>query len=358
MGFNFGCLLNMCSTVLKPGGAPGSINYMEIGLNLIKIAAPYIVQYLGIMERPPRVDFEEFFQQAEVTRGFKPWEAPTHVSGTFRALFIGINYYGTSAELSGCCNDVKQIIATLQRKRIPIDEMSILVDERGFPGANGLPTRDNIVRYMAWLVGGAKPGDVLFMHYSGHGTHTRATSDTEEKFDQCLAPVDFSTNGCILDNDIFRILLSGLPQGVRLTVLFDCCHSGSMLDLPYTFVGSRSLSRSVAGHMQRIRKGNDCAGDVLMISGCADEQTSADVSNAATCGTCTSGAGGAVTQCLAYTILKFSNLSYQDMLIATRDMLRRKGFTQVPQLSASKPINLQQKFSLMTTFEVDPAVAT
>ncbi|PWU91912.1 putative metacaspase [Trypanosoma cruzi] len=107
----------------------------------------------------------------------------------------------------------------------------------------------------------------------------------KRKFDQCLAPVDFSTNGCILDNDIFRILLSGLPQGVRLTVVFDCCHSGSMLDLPYTFVGSRSLSRSVAGHMQRIRKGNDCAGDVLMISGCADEQTSADVSNAATFGT-------------------------------------------------------------------------
>ncbi|EKF30462.1 metacaspase, putative [Trypanosoma cruzi marinkellei] len=331
---------------------------MEIGLELIKIAAPYVVQYLGLMERPPRIDVEEAFQQAEVTECFKPWEAPTRVSGTFRALFIGINYYGTSAELSGCCNDVRQIIATLQRKKIPIDEMSILVDEKGFPGANGLPTRDNILHYMAWLVKGAKPGDVLFMHYSGHGTQTRATNDTEEKFDQCLAPVDFASKGCILDNDIFRILLSRLPQGVRLTVVFDCCHSGSMLDLPYTFVGSRSLRRSVAGHMQRIRKGNDCAGDVLMISGCADEQTSADVSNAATFEMDTKGAGGAATQCLAYTILKVSNLSYQDMLIATRDMLRRKGFTQVPQLSASKPINLQQKFSLIKTFEVDRAVAT
>ncbi|RNF26339.1 metacaspase [Trypanosoma conorhini] len=357
MGFDFNCLKNVFSLVREVSGAKGKINYMDLGLKLVKLTGPYIVQYLGTVNRPPRVDVAEAFQQAAETEGFKPWEAPAQKSGKFRALFIGINYYGTRAELSGCCNDVKQILATLQKKRFPIDEASILVDEEGFPGANGLPTRDNIVRYMAWLVKDAKAGDVLFMHFSGHGTQTRALSDSEEAFDQCIAPVDFERNGCILDDDIFKILLRSLPHGVRLTVVFDCCHSGSMLDLPYTFVGGRSVRSGVTGHMQRIRRGNNCDGDVLMISGCADEQTSADVANAAAFGTGATGAGGAATQCLTYTILKTSNLSYQDMLIATRDMLKKKRFTQVPQLSASKPIDLQREFSLMKVFEVDPAVA-
>ncbi|RNF00747.1 metacaspase [Trypanosoma rangeli] len=356
MGFDFNCLTKVLGLVKEVHGARGKMNYMDLGLKLIKLAGPYVVQYIGTVNRPPRVEVEEAFQQAEEAEGFKPWEAPVQKSGMCRALFIGINYYGTRAELSGCCNDVKQVLATLQKKRFPIDEMCILVDEEDFPGATGLPTRSNIVRYMAWLVKDAKAGDVLFMHFSGHGTQTRALQDSDESFDQCIAPLDFERYGCILDDDIFKILLGRLPAGVRFTVVFDCCHSGTMLDLPYTFMGSRSLRSGVTGHMQRIRRGNTCEGDVLMISGCADEQTSADVTNTATLGMSTAGAGGAATQCLTYVILKEGNLSYHDMLIATRDMLRKKRFTQVPQLSASKPIDLQRKFSLVKTFDVDHAV--
>ena len=32
------------------------------------------------------------------------------------------------------------------------------------------------------------------------------------------------------------ILVKPLPAGCRLTALFDCCHSGSVLDLPYEYV--------------------------------------------------------------------------------------------------------------------------
>ncbi|ORC85818.1 metacaspase [Trypanosoma theileri] len=351
MGCDFGCLLKLLGLDAK------NTSYVELGLQLIKIAGPYIVQYLGEVNRPPNVDVDEAFEQAGNTQGYQPWEAPSPGSGTVRALFIGINYYGTSAQLSGCCNDVKQMLATFQKKKFPINEVNILVDEKDFPGRTEQPTRANIIRYMAWLVKDAKPGDVLFLHFSGHGTHTRALQDAEEEQDQCIVPVDFRSNGCILDDDINKILVSRLPPGVRLTAVFDCCHSGSMLDLPFTFVGNRSLCRAANCHMQRIRSGNDSEADVLMISGCADEQTSADVGNTATFGTGTSGAGGAATQCLTYILLKNKHRSYQDTIIATRDMLRRKRFQQVPQLSATKPIDLQQEFSLIKPFQIDPSVA-
>ncbi|ORC85817.1 metacaspase [Trypanosoma theileri] len=357
MGFDLTCIKNMFNVVQKARGAGGPINYMDIGLQLIKIAGPYVVQYLGEVSRPPHVDVDDAFEQAGNTQGYQPWEAPSPGSGNVRALFIGINYYGTSAQLSGCCNDVKQMLATFQKKRFPIKEVNILVDERNFPGRTEQPTRANIIRYMAWLVKDAKPGDVLFLHFSGHGTHTRALHDVGERYDQCIVPVDFRSSGCILDNDINKILVSRLPRGVRFTAVFDCCHSGSMLDLPFTFVGSRILTSAANGHMRRIRRGNFSEADVLMISGCADEQTSADVGNTAAFGTGATGAGGAATQCLTYTLLKTSNLSYQDTLIATRDMLRSKKFEQVPQLSATKPINLQQEFSLIKPFQIDPYFA-
>lgn len=330
---------------------------MKVGMQLLSMAGPYLVQYLGDVKPQPHVNVDQAFEQAEQLESFKPWDAPSTPGSTSRALFIGINYFGTRAQLSGCCNDVRQMLATLQKKKFALDEVRILVDEKDFPGRNGEPTRDNIASSMAWLAKNAKPGDVLFVHYSGHGVKARSEKDTMETYDQCLVPLDHEKSGCIRDDDIFQLLVSRLPQGVRLTALFDCCHSGSLLDLPYTLVGSRSVTRDIACHMQRIREGNDASADVMMISGCTDEQTSADVQNTAAFGTGSTGAGGAATQCLTYTLLNKPNVTYQDMLIATREMLRKKKFTQVPQLSSSKPVNLKQVFSLTEAFQVDTAVA-
>lgn len=308
--------------------------------------APYAVQYLGDTAPPQRVSVDKAVDEAKSVQGFTPWDATNKTKVITRALFIGINYCGTRGELSGCCNDVKQMLSTLNKKGFFLKEAKILADHPGFEFPHELPTRQNIINCMAWLSHDAKPGDVLFVHYSGHGVKAPSINDEFEKFDQCLAPLDFEENECIRDDDIFELLVAKLPKGVRLTAVFDCCHSGTLLDLPYSFIGSKNLNRKTQGKMQRVRGDNESNGDVLMISGCNDEQQSADVKNAKAMGTGCVGAGGAATQCLTYTLLNKSNLTYQDMLVCTRDMLREKKFTQVPQLSSSKPIDLQQPFSL------------
>jgi Caspase domain len=48
-----------------------------------------------------------------------------------------------------------------------------------------------------------------------------------------LIPVDFQTEGHIVDDDIINMLVKPMPKGVTVTVLMDCCHSGTVLDLPY-----------------------------------------------------------------------------------------------------------------------------
>jgi metacaspase-1 len=156
--------------------------------------------------------------------------------GNKKSLFIGINYFGSKSELRGCINDVVNIKKfVVEHFKFPedADHMKTLTDD---DEANK-PTRANILQAFDWLVSGAKAGDSLFFHYSGHGGgNADKTADTEEQDgqDETLVPVDYESAGQIVDDDLHAKLIATLPAGVRLTAIMDCCHSGSVFDLPYT----------------------------------------------------------------------------------------------------------------------------
>lgn len=54
--------------------------------------------------------------------------------------------------------------------------MRCLIDEDPNAAADKLPTGANIKKNLTELVAASKPGDVLFFHFSGHGTQVRAVS--------------------------------------------------------------------------------------------------------------------------------------------------------------------------------------
>jgi len=98
------------------------------------------------------------------------------------------------------------------------------------------PTKANILRAMHWLVKDSQPNDSLFFHYSGHGGQTKdLDGDEDDGYDEVIYPVDFRTAGHIVDDDMHAIMVKNLKGGVRLTAIFDSCHSGSALDLPYLY---------------------------------------------------------------------------------------------------------------------------
>lgn len=150
-----------------------------------------------------------------------------------RALLMGLNYVGQQGQLSGCHNDVKNIKKYLvEVQGFNESEMLILMDD----GRHHTPTRKNIIDSFKRIVEYSEPGDVVFIHYSGHGGRVRDTSgDEEDGFDETLIPVDFQRAGQIVDDDILKILVEPIKAGVNVTVLMDCCHSGTVLDLPYRF---------------------------------------------------------------------------------------------------------------------------
>lgn len=153
-------------------------------------------------------------------------------SGRFRALLVGINYVGSSCELRGCHNDVDTMQRYLMTQGYEDGDMRVMLDD----GDHEEPTLAKMIEGFQWLVDGAASGDSLFFHYSGHGAQQRDDDgDEADGKDECLCPVDFQAAGLLIDDTCFKYLVAPLQRGVSLTCVMDCCHSGSILDLPYEF---------------------------------------------------------------------------------------------------------------------------
>lgn len=73
-------------------------------------------------------------------------------------------------------------------------------------------------------------------------------------------------------------------------------------------------------------------------SGCMETQTSADAKIA-----------GSATGAMSYSLLKTiqtlgKNITYRQLLGSIRDTLKKKGYSQVPQLSTGKAFDVDQPF--------------
>jgi hypothetical protein len=291
-------------------------------------------------------------------------------SGQRRALLIGINYIRHQrGQLRGCINDVHTISEFLSRYGFNGANVRVLTDDQQDPTKQ--PTKENILRDIRWLTGGAAAGDSLFFHFSGHGGQVKdLNGDEEDGMDETILPVDYDKAGQIIDDVLHDMLVKSLPIGCKLTSLMDCCHSGTGLDLPY--VHSLSGSSFSTGHSgtagvtttskikAKAKKkiistitsaiigqtgghssssaGATC-GDCYLYSGCRDDQTSADTSF-------NGKPQGAMTYAFTQALTKRPNQSYGEVLKGMREILQASKFTQVPQLSTQRQIDLNAPFAL------------
>lgn len=164
-----------------------------------------------------------------------------------RALIIGINYE-TNPEIStlrGCVNDAK-MMALFLVKVYGYDPSDILLLTDDNPeNVDRLPTTKNIWNGMKWLVHDAQPGDRFAFHFSGHGSQVEDyDGDEDDGFDEVIIPLDCvrgKLETVIIDDEMHDLMVKPLPKGAKLTAIFDSCHSGSALDLPYTYSTQGSL---------------------------------------------------------------------------------------------------------------------
>lgn len=265
-------------------------------------------------------------------------KTPPNLTGRQRALLIGCNYFGTRAALKGCINDCKNVFSLLvQTFNWSPNSIRLLTDDgQGFAH----PTRMNILQSLHWLAGSGacQPGDVMFLLFSGHGAQKEDPHGFEEDgMNETILPVDFQKAGMITDDELADICVRPLPEGARLTCLMDSCHSGTGLDLPYTWMGGRGWKEDVNPFHS--------AADVQMFSGCEDGQTSSD-------GGCVHGQrAGAMTTAFCEVTRQFygtlgTGLTYDELLAELHRNMIRNRFSQRPMLTSTQAFDLDRIFIL------------
>ena len=274
------------------------------------------------------------------------------------ALLVGINYNNNpSARLNGCYNDSVNVAQYLRLVLgYSADSITLLTDGNRTSatatiGASALPpTRQNILAGMAALVSGMVAGDEAVFHFSGHGTLVQDTNNDEiTGYDSCLCPLDYAATssaggGIITDDELRVLLINKVPRGARLYVILDCCHNGTGCDVRYKYEDysillSPTSARTPVWRTQQKAFSNgkytDTTGEVFMISGSRDEQTSADayINNSF---------AGALTYAV-FSILRANQAtirtySWSALLRDVRHFMRINRYSQIPQIMTGQLI--------------------
>ncbi|KAI3997044.1 hypothetical protein MKX01_021320 [Papaver californicum] len=155
-----------------------------------------------------------------------------------KAVLVGCNYQGTKAELKGCINDVKRMYQSLVDKYgFAEEDITVLIDT---DDSYIQPTGKNIRKAISDLIRSGEPGDVLFFHYSGHGTRLPAETgeDDDTGYDECIVPTDMN----LITDDDFREYVDQVQEGCRITIVSDSCHSGGLIDEAKEQIGESTKS--------------------------------------------------------------------------------------------------------------------
>jgi len=243
---------------------------------------------------------------------------------TKRALLVGCNYTATpSVQLAGCIDDI-------------VNMRNVLIDAYGWQDSNifmlrdddrsRLPTKANILYYLTQLIAMSSASDLLWVHYSGHGTQIPSSnSDEPDKLDECIVPCNYNTAGIITDNELYDILKNAK---CKMMILFDSCFSGTGCDLQYSINYNAGKITKTVNNSKKIADTN-----IIMISGCQDSQTSADAYD-----NMAKESVGAFTQTLL-EVLRANDHTISLLPLYTQlcAKLRAYGFTQIPVLSSTIP---------------------
>ena len=266
-----------------------------------------------------------------------------------KAVLIGINRHRIAgADLRGCVNDVKNMKSLLTRSYgFKSQDITVITDFAA--------TKKRIESAIQKLVREGRKGDVLLVHYSGHGSNVPDDNgDEADRRDEILCPTDLDWKAPLRD-DWLRKTFDSLRAGVSLTVITDCCHSGTItravqppdapsieryLPSPWDLVAvesGRSLRGAVKTELRKSKRASRKKRDVVeidlpevLITGCRFDQTSADA-----------WIGESFNGALTYNLVAAigdakGEFSYRQLHADASIKLKRGGYDQVPQLEGAK----------------------
>jgi uncharacterized caspase-like protein len=267
-------------------------------------------------------------------------------AGKRKALVIGINYSqhpDRDLELRHCTRDAYEM-ASFLCTNLGFARRDIRIMTDGAEDPWDRPTKANILLAMQELVHDPQPGDSFFLYFSGHGVQIKDTDgDESDGLDECICAMDYrgddqypdcNSPGLIVDDTMHELMVKPLPPQCRLTAIFDCCHSGTILDLPVIYNSKGAAKPFIHQDGPWIWSQKISSADVVSLSASKDNQEAAE-----------SREGGALRLAFIDSVSRFGNtLTYKGLIRNMRDYMRRHGFEQKPQLSASYKMDTDLRF--------------
>jgi hypothetical protein len=241
------------------------------------------------------------------------------------ALLVGINdYEGDKFDLNGCKNDVLNVKKRLKTLGYIDNNIKTILDKDA--------TSINILDSLTNLLTNSVSGDLLFFQYSGHGSYY-VDNNSDEYNTNCDQEIVGTDLKFISDDVLKNIIVKNLKPNVTLFAIFDSCYSGSALDLRYQYMDTLN-NNSYIENMNEL----ETSGNVIMISGCTDMQTSEEYK-----------INNVIQGAMTWSFLKslsdavLNNVTWRKLIVNMRNNLKKIKMSQIPQISSGNIMELDNK---------------
>lgn len=141
-----------------------------------------------------------------------------------------------------------------------------------------------------------------------------------------VLPCDFNQGQYLRGEEVAAHLVSRLPEGVRCTIVCDCCHGGGMVDLPHKLTATKDGLIEYT-YPEQEGESPHYAADVVMISTCRDGATAPKQRH-----------HGVLTDAVIRALTQDPYPTYEDLLVQLLGDLRARlgPGCQIPQISSTR----------------------
>lgn len=200
------------------------------------------------------------------------------------ALVVGIGQYEDSrwGRIHGD-SDVDYVMETLQKNGFK--DIRTLRNEEA--------TKKGIVSAFESLAQSCRPGDRVYVHFSGHGQQiTDTDGDEADGYDEAWIPYDAQPYYCesykgenhLVDDEVNRILScirTRIGPSGRLLVVIDACHSGQATREPGDSTVARGFDKKFEIPVKKPKRIPPLSEDWITISACQPYQVNWEVTKPA-----------------------------------------------------------------------------
>lgn len=193
----------------------------------------------------------------------------------YRGLTIGCGYYNNrDLLLPGTVNDSLNMTKYLKSKKFDVINMN---DKNNNINSKLYPSKKNILEQIKIILEKSKDGDNVVISYAGHGTQTLYNINNIEEVDrkdEAIIPSDYmNDNDLIRDDEIYDLLkiYTRNKNNMKVFMLFDCCHSGTIADLKFTY--EKNISNNDFEIINNNMK-DEIDAEIICLSGCKDKEVS------------------------------------------------------------------------------------